>query len=81
LYYKVNGSGKQKMRVILWNFAVLERFYSSYQTGGLIDRYANKDAGTKIQSTDWSRRYCSNRIMFLDNPIVGVGVGGQRKNG
>jgi hypothetical protein len=47
LYYKVNGSGKQKMRVILfWNFAVLGTwFYSSYQTGGLIDnRYANKDA-------------------------------------
>jgi hypothetical protein len=35
------------MRVILfWNFAVLGTwFYSSYQTGGLIDnRYANKDA-------------------------------------
>jgi hypothetical protein len=46
LYYKVNGSGKQMRVILFWNFAVLGTwFYSSYQTGGLIDnRYANKDA-------------------------------------
>jgi O-antigen ligase len=52
-------------------------FYSSYQTGGLIDnRYANKDALGReksslltgrgdIAQTEW--------IMFLDHPFVGVG--------
>jgi hypothetical protein len=86
LYYKVNGSGKQKMRVILFFgiFAVLGTwFYSSYQTGGLIDnRYANKDALGReksslltgrgdIAQTEWN--------MFLDHPIVGVGVGGAKE--
>jgi hypothetical protein len=74
------------MRVILfWNFAVLGTwFYSSYQTGGLIDnRYEIRMPwDVKIQSTHWSRRYCSNRMDYvLDHPFVGVGVGGQRKNG
>jgi O-antigen ligase len=53
--------------------------YSSVQTGGLINkRYANQDAKGREKNTQLSGRedlMASEIQMFLDNPILGVGVG------
>ncbi|UOK43800.1 MULTISPECIES: O-antigen ligase family protein [Flavobacterium] len=53
--------------------------YSSIQTGGLINkRYANQDARGRIKKsklTGRERLIESEFQMFLDNPILGIGVG------
>lgn len=53
--------------------------YSSVQTGGLIDkRYANQDARGRVKQsrlTGRERLIESELNMFLDNPILGIGVG------
>lgn len=53
--------------------------YSSIQTGGLIDkRYANQDARGRIKASKLTGREKlieSEFKMFMDNPILGVGVG------
>ncbi len=53
--------------------------YSSIQTGGLIDkRYANEDARGRVKKsklTGRERLIESELQMFLDNPILGIGVG------
>lgn len=53
--------------------------YSSVQTGGLIDkRYANEDARGRVKKsklTGRERLIESELNMFLDNPILGIGVG------
>ena len=53
--------------------------YSSIQTSGLIDkRYANKDAKGRVKESKLTGREKlieSEFNMFLDNPILGIGVG------
>ena len=53
--------------------------YSSIQTSGLIDkRYANKDAKGRVKESKLTGREKlieSELNMFLDNPILGIGVG------
>jgi O-antigen ligase len=53
--------------------------YTSYQTGGLIDkRYANQDAAGRAKESQFTGRedVAQNEIdSFLKNPIFGVGVG------
>ncbi|WP_445457202.1 O-antigen ligase family protein [Flavobacterium sp. HNIBRBA15423] len=60
-------------------FLMVVWFYSSMQTGGLIDkRYANQDARGRekvSQLTGRERLIESEFNMFLDNPIFGIGVG------
>lgn len=53
--------------------------YSSIQTGGLIDkRYANQDARGRVKASKLTGREKlieSEFQMFLDNPVLGIGVG------
>jgi O-antigen ligase len=53
--------------------------YSSIQTSGMIDkRYANEDAAGREKESQLSGRetlISSELNMFLDNPLLGVGVG------
>lgn len=57
--------------------------YSSVQTGGLIDkRYANQDAKGRVKSSRFTGREKlieSEFQMFLDNPVLGIGVGKNRE--
>lgn len=59
--------------------ALLVWGFSSIQTGGLIEkRYANEDAGGREKKSQLSGREIlieSEWNMFLDNPLLGVGVG------
>lgn len=58
--------------------------YSSIQTSGLIDkRYANQDAAGRIKESRLSGREAiieSEINMFLENPIIGIGVGKGKEN-
>ncbi|MFC6098023.1 O-antigen ligase family protein [Flavobacterium qiangtangense] len=60
-------------------FAVLVWGYSSYQTNGLIEkRYANQDAIGRVKEDKLGGREriaISEIQMFLDNPLLGIGVG------
>lgn len=53
--------------------------YTSIQTGGMIDkRYANEDASGRKKESELSGRetlIATELHMFLNNPILGVGVG------
>lgn len=82
LYFQANFNTKPKIGlIILLSFmAGLGVWgYSSVQTGGLINkRYANQDARgreKKSQLTGREELMISELQMFLDNPILGVGVG------
>jgi len=82
LFKKLNSRAKNKM-IILMVSAVILGFsvwtYSSLQTGGLIDkRYANQNAaGVEKESllTGREKLMETEFQMFLENPILGVGVG------
>jgi hypothetical protein len=82
LYYKSNYTGRVKLNYIMVFIAlamIATWTYSSYQTGGLIDkRYANQDARGREKENQFTGRgdVAQNEIdMFLKNPIFGVGVG------
>ncbi|OOG71471.1 O-antigen ligase [Flavobacterium sp. A45] len=82
MYFQANFNTKPKIGlIILLSFmAGLGVWgYSSVQTGGLINkRYANQDARGREKKSQLSGRetlMSSELQMFLDNPILGVGVG------
>lgn len=82
LYFKANHNIKPKIgAIILFSFvAGLGVWgYSSIQTRGLINkRYANEDAlGRQKKDRLGGREEIMNQEMeiFIDNPIIGVGVG------
>ena len=82
LYYKSNFSGRVKLNYIsvLLVFAMIAIWsYTSFQTGGLIDkRYANQDAAGREKQSQFTGRedVAQDEInSFLKNPIFGVGVG------
>jgi hypothetical protein len=82
LYYKSNYTGRVKLNYIIVFIAlamVATWTYTSYQTGGLIDkRYANQDARGRTKEGQFTGRedVAQNEInLFLKNPIFGVGVG------
>ena len=82
LYFRANLTGKAKISTIaimatlvsigIWG-------YTSLQTGGLIDkRYSNQDAVGRVKKDRLGGREAianTELQMFLDNPILGVGVG------
>ena len=65
--------------VVIVGAMALTWFISSIRTRGLIDlRYANKDAAGRIKedlSTGRKELISSEIDFFLDNPIMGIGVG------
>ncbi|WP_035678941.1 O-antigen ligase family protein [Flavobacterium limnosediminis] len=82
LYFQTNIRGRSKLMLILvfTAFATLGVWtYSSLQTSGLIDkRYANQDARGRVKASKLTGREKlieSEWKMFLDNPILGIGVG------
>lgn len=82
LYKQGNAKSKAKLGlVIILTFlaGVGVWGYSSMQTSGLINkRYANQDAAGREKKSKLSGRevlIASEFQMFLDNPILGVGVG------
>jgi hypothetical protein len=82
LYYKSNYTGRVKLNYIIVFITVamvVTWTYTSFQTGGLIDkRYANQDAAGRKKESQFTGRedVAKNEIdMFLKNPIFGVGVG------
>jgi hypothetical protein len=82
LYYKSNYRGRVKLGFVfvLIAFAMLLTWgYTSFQTGGLIDkRYANQDAAGRVKESKLTGReeVAQSEIdIFLKNPIFGVGVG------
>jgi len=82
LYFRSNYTGRVKLNyiivVILLSMSVTW-IYTSYQTGGLIDkRYANQDASGRIKKSKFTGREdlaLNEWDTFLNNPIFGVGVG------
>ena len=86
LYFKSNHFGKIKMNYIIVLLAlsmIATWTYTSFQTGGLIDkRYSNQDAIGRVKKSQFTGReqVAENEIsMFLENPIFGVGVGKGRE--
>lgn len=82
LYYFSNKKGKSKLTSVFTLTLLLSLgiwTYSSFQTRGLIEkRYANKDArGREKKDRLGGREEIMNQeiAIFLDNPILGVGVG------
>ncbi|MDI6049162.1 O-antigen ligase family protein [Flavobacterium sp. XS2P24] len=82
LYFKSNFAGKVKLNyiIVLLVFAMFATWtYTSFQTGGLIDkRYANQDAAGRVKKSQLTGReeIAMDEInIFLKNPIFGVGVG------
>ncbi|MFV8368150.1 O-antigen ligase family protein [Flavobacterium sp. LB2R40] len=82
LYFKSNFGGRVKLSytITILMFALLATWvYTSFQTGGLIDkRYANQDATGRAKQSQFTGRedVAQNEInTFLKNPIFGVGVG------
>jgi O-antigen ligase len=63
--------------VVIWGYSTLE-------TGGLINkRYANQDAAGRVKASRLSGReeIIGNEFqMFLENPIMGIGVGKGKEN-
>jgi O-antigen ligase len=82
LYFQASFNTKPKIGLIII-FSFLAGLgvwgYSSLQTGGLINkRYANQDAAGRAKKSQLTGRetlIASELQMFLDNPILGVGVG------
>jgi hypothetical protein len=82
LYFKSNYTGRVKLNyiIVLSVFAMMATWgYTSYQTGGLIDkRYNNQDSKGRVRASQLTGRedVAINEIdTFLKNPIFGVGVG------
>jgi hypothetical protein len=82
LYTKTNFNGRVKLNylIVMVSIAMMTTWaYSSFQTGGLIDkRYANQDAAGRVKVSRLSGReeVAKDEIdIFLKNPIFGVGVG------
>jgi hypothetical protein len=82
LYFKSNFGGRVKLNyIIVLLVAVLFATwtYTSFQTGGLIDkRYANQDAAGRVKKSQFTGREDIARSeidMFFKNPVFGVGVG------
>ncbi|MFV8378289.1 O-antigen ligase family protein [Flavobacterium sp. LB3R33] len=82
LYFKSNFAGKVKLNyiIVLLVIALIATWsYTSFQTGGLIDkRYANQDAAGRAKKSQLTGReeIATDEInIFLKNPIFGVGVG------
>lgn len=82
LFYQLNSGNKSKIiliTVISFLSAIGVWGYSSIQTNGLINkRYANQDARGRDKSSKFTGRevlFESEIEMFLENPIMGVGVG------
>ncbi|MFV8335233.1 O-antigen ligase family protein [Flavobacterium sp. RSP29] len=82
LYFKSNFSGRVKLNyfIVLLVLAIFATWtYTSFQTGGLIDkRYANQDATGRVKESQFTGRedVAQDEIYtFLKNPIFGVGVG------
>ena len=82
LYFKSNFGGRVKLNyiiVLLMGAMIATWSYTSFQTGGLIDkRYANQDAAGRVKKSQFTGReeVAQNEInTFLKNPIFGVGVG------
>jgi hypothetical protein len=82
LYFKSNYRGRVKLNyiVVFVTLAMVATWgYTSFQTGGLIDkRYANQDAKGRVRESQLTGReeIAENEInTFLKNPIFGVGVG------
>jgi len=82
LYYKSNYTGRVKLNYILVFIGVAmvtTWSYTSFQTGGLIDkRYANQDAAGRTKESKFTGREdlaLNEWNTFLKNPIFGVGVG------
>ena len=82
LYVKSNLRGRVKLNyiIVLLVFALFATWtYTSFQTGGLIDkRYSNQDAAGRAKQSQFTGRedIAQNEIdMFLKNPVLGVGVG------
>ncbi|NDP26652.1 MAG: O-antigen ligase domain-containing protein [Flavobacterium sp.] len=82
LYYKSNYTGRVKMNYVMVFMGVTmvaTWAYTSFQTGGLIDkRYANEDARGREKESKFTGREDVARgeiDLFLKNPVFGVGVG------
>lgn len=82
LYYKSNFKGRVKLNYIFVMVAIaliVTWGYTSFQTGGLIDkRYANQDATGRVKESRFTGReeVAKGEIdLFLKSPIFGVGVG------
>jgi O-Antigen ligase len=82
LLYYTKSKAKSKIGLIVFvGFFALAGVwvYSSTQTSGLIDkRYANEDARGRVKESKLTGREVlieSEIKMFLDNPILGIGVG------
>jgi hypothetical protein len=82
IYYFSNARGKTKVSlvVILTGMTTIGIWtYSSLQTSGLIEkRYANQDASGRVKKDRLGGREAilnADLNLFLDNPIMGVGVG------
>lgn len=82
LYTKSNYTGRVKLNyiIVFIGVAMVATWaYTSFQTGGLIDkRYANQDAAGRVKESKFTGReeVAKTEIdMFLKNPIFGVGVG------
>jgi hypothetical protein len=82
LYYKSNYTGRVKLNYVIVFIGVamvVTWTYTSFQTGGLIDkRYANQDAAGRAKESKFTGRedVAKGEIdLFLKNPIFGVGVG------
>lgn len=81
-YYFSNSKGKTKVGILIVLTGLVSVgiwTYSSLQTSGLIEkRYANKDAKGRIKKDKLGGREAimdADFKIFLDNPILGVGVG------
>jgi len=82
LYFRANLAGKAKISTIAIIATLVSMGiwgYTSLQTGGLIDkRYANQDAAGRVKKDRLGGREKiaeTELQMFLDNPILGIGVG------
>jgi len=82
IYYFSNSKGKTKVGILVILTGLLSVgiwTYSSLQTSGLIEkRYANQDAKGRIKKDKLGGREAimnADLKIFLDNPILGVGVG------
>lgn len=82
LYFKSNFAGRVKLNyvIVLLAVALIATWsYTSFQTGGLIDkRYANQDAAGRVKKSQLTGReeIAQDEIkIFFENPIFGVGVG------
>jgi hypothetical protein len=82
LYLKSSAKGKVKLGMafsLVLGLVFSVWIYSSSQTGGLIDkRYSNQDATGRVKKDRLGGREEVTEAelkIFLDNPILGVGVG------